>query len=238
MKAQIHVPAADSLRRSVRTQIRYLSKIPYLSQISHQPCNTQLLSPLSLPRLPDTERSTPEAAASRAPAVPAAVSSARPRAPSTSSAPTTCSRTHAPAAPQQQCAAPSSDDSCAGTRTRRRTRELDAAAGPRPAAREPAARQRRLCCSVAFARSVPAPRCVAGAQRSLHACERTTYPRDVRDERRAAGASARGVGGGVGLVWTEEPTRRTHRVRHEFAQSTETSDCDFQLARAGASARR
>jgi hypothetical protein len=30
----------------------------------------------------------------------------------------------------------------------------------------------------------------------------------------------------------------THRVRHEFAQSTETSDCDFQLARAGASARR
>jgi hypothetical protein len=30
----------------------------------------------------------------------------------------------------------------------------------------------------------------------------------------------------------------THRVRHEFAQSTETSDCDFQLERAGASARR
>ena len=167
---------------------------------------------------------SPEPPAGRAPAVSAAVPSAWPRAPSTSSAPTTCSRTHAPAAPQQQRAAPSSDDSCAGTRTRRRTRELDAAAGPRPAAREPAARQRRLCCSVAFARSVPAPRCVAGAQRSLHACERTTYPRDVRDERRAARARARGVRGGLGFVWTGEPTRRTHRVRHEFAQSTETSD--------------
>ena len=104
--------------------------------------------------------------------------------------------------------ATSNDDTCARTRARRCTRELDAAAGPRPAAREPAARQRRLCCSVAFARSVPAPRCVAGAQRSLHACERATYPRDVRDERRAARASARGVRGGVALIWTEERTRR------------------------------
>jgi hypothetical protein len=80
--------------------------------------------------------------------------------------------------------ATSNDDTCACTRAQRCTRKRDAAAEPRPAARTPAARQRRLCCSIAFARSVPAPRCVAGAQRYLHACERATYPRDVRDEKR------------------------------------------------------
>ena len=179
-----------------------------------------------------------EPPAGRAPAVPAAVPSAWPRSPSSPSAASTRSHGNAPSRRPAAARATSNDDSCACTSARCRIRELDVAAGPRPAARAPAARLRRHRCSLAFARSVPYPRCVAGAQRFLHACERATYPRDVRDERRAARERARGVRGGLGLVWTEERTRRAHHVRHEFAQSTETSDCDFQLARAGASARR
>ena len=214
----IHAPLADSRRRSVRTQIRYLPTDTVTFTNLPPVFQDTATGPSPHPPLFKGKGRAPEPLAGRAPAVPAAVPSAWPKAPSTASAPTTPSRTHAPAAPQQQRAAPSSDESCACTRARRRTRERDAAAGPRPAARVPAARRRRHHCSFAFARSVPDPQRVAGAQRFLHACERATYPRDVRDETRAARASARGVHGRVALAWTEEPTRRTHRVRHEFAQ--------------------
>ena len=184
---------------------------PQASQISHQHFKTELLL-VPLPHLSSKAgggtRMSLEPPAGRAPAVPVAVPSAWPRSPSSPSAASTRSRPRAPSRSRATARATSNDDTCACTRAQRCTRKRDAAAEPRPAARTPAARQRRLCCSIAFARSVPAPRCVAGAQRYLHACERATYPRDVRDERRAAGASARGVRGGVGLVWTEERTRR------------------------------
>ena len=154
----IHAPLADSRRRSVRTQIWYLPTDTVTFTNLPPVFQDTATGPSPHPPLFKGKGRAPEPLAGRAPAVPAAVPSAWPKAPSTASAPTTPSRTHAPAAPQQQRAAPSSDESCACTRARRRTREQDAAAGPRPAARVPAARRRRHHCSFAFARSVPDPR--------------------------------------------------------------------------------
>ena len=142
---------------SISRQSSYWSPLPHLSSKAGGGTRMSLEPP-----------------AGRAPAVPAAVPSAWPRSPSSPSAASTRSHGNAPSRRPATARATSNDDSCACTRARRRIRELDVAAGPRPAARAPAARLRRHRCSLAFARSVPYPRCVAGAQRFLHACERAT----------------------------------------------------------------
>ena len=188
----IHAPLADSRRRSVRTQIRYLPTDTVTFTNLPPVFQDTATGPSPHPPLFKGKGRAPEPLAGRAPAVPAAVPSAWPKAPSTASAPTTPSRTHAPAAPQQQRAAPSSDESCACTRARRRTRERDAAAGPRPAARVPAARRRRHHCSFAFAR------CVRRCPTSPVSTRKTSSPRSLARSRISEGrALAHGGSGGA-----------------------------------------
>ena len=194
VKARFHTRDLRTESKVESAQIRYLHEIfttQYKSPTTHS-THTAMLSPLPhfSSRLGERSNCTKEPAAGREIAVPATVASKAPTSCWHTCPPTTCSRGDAPAPTA------GSRDAVAARCPARDHAQGSAPATPRgfsggsAPARATAARHCRQRRSVAFARSRPVRRAVAGAPLSRIACGSSTYHADVLDERSAAGARA------------------------------------------------